>query len=96
MKQYLIYAWDGTDELALDRRMNIRPTHLEGAKALKEKGQFLIGGAMLNEAGQMAGSMMVVQFETEEQLQHWLDHEPYITGKVWENIQVIPFRVANV
>lgn len=96
MKQYLIYAWDGTDELALDRRMNIPPTHLEGDKALKEKGQFLIGGAMLNEAGQMAGSMMVVQFETEEQLQHWLDHEPYITGKVWENIQVIPFRVANV
>lgn len=96
MKQYLIYAWDAVDEQALDRRMTTRPAHLDGARALKANGNFLIGGAMLNETGQMAGSMMVVQFENEAGLQQWLDTEPYIQGKVWDNIRVIPFRVADV
>lgn len=37
MKQYLITAYDATDEHALARRMAVRPFHLEGAKKLKKK-----------------------------------------------------------
>ena len=55
MNQYLITAYDGTDENALERRMNVRPFHLEGAKKLKENGNFIIGGAILNEEGNMIG-----------------------------------------
>jgi uncharacterized protein len=96
MNQYLITAYDGTDENALDRRMNIRPFHLEGAKKLKENGNFIIGGAMLNDDGKMIGSTMILQFENPEELQHWIDSEPYIQQGVWEKFEVKPFRVANV
>jgi uncharacterized protein len=96
MNQYLITAYDGTDENALERRMNVRPFHLEGAKKLKENGNFIIGGAMLNDEGKMIGSTMILQFENPSDLQHWIAHEPYIQQKVWEKFEVKPFRVANV
>ena len=96
MQQYIMYAWDGIDEQALERRMSIRPSHFKNARKLKDNGNFIFGGAMLNDKGKMIGSMMVVQFETKEQLQQWLDTEPYITGKVWEEMKLSPFKVADV
>jgi len=96
MNQYLITAYDYTDTDALNRRMNVRPHHLEGARALKESGNFIKGGAMLNEEGKMIGSVMMMQFESDEQLEAWKQNEPYITQKVWETVDVKPFKVADV
>ena len=96
MQQYIIYAWDGIDELALERRMNTRPAHFTNARQLKDKSHFILGGAILDDSGKMIGSMMIVQFETGEQLQEWIDTEPYITGKVWEKINIHPFKIADV
>ena len=96
MLQYIVYAWDGTDDQALERRMNARPAHFDCALALKTGDNLVIGGAMLDDGGKMIGSMMVVQFETEGELKEWLSKEPYIRGKVWEKIDVRPFKVAKV
>jgi uncharacterized protein len=96
MNQYLITAFDGTNENALDHRINIRPYHLEGVKKMKETGNFIIGGAILNDDGKMIGSTMILQFEDSQELQNWMDSEPYIQEKVWEKFDVKPFRVANV
>jgi len=96
VKQYLIIANDGKDDEALDRRKEVRPLHLVGAKRLKEKNNFVIGGAMLDDDGNMRGSIMIVQFETQDDFQNWYDNEPYITQGVWKTIEVKPFRVADV
>ena len=96
MLQFVVIAEDGTDPEALDRRMAVRPDHLKGAKRLKEENHFILGGAMLDKEGKMNGSVMVVQFESEEGLKEWLNSEPYITGSVWQRIQVRPFKVADV
>lgn len=92
----MITAYDYTDDDALQRRMNIRPHHLDGARELKAKGNFVVGGAMLNEEGKMIGSSMIIQFETDEELELWKRTEPYITQKVWESFDIKPFRVAEV
>ena len=97
MQQYIITAHDdATDPFSLERRMNIRSLHLQGAAKLRASNNFIIGGALLDEQGHMTGSVMIVQFETEEELQEWLRNEPYITGKVWHRVEVKPFRVADV
>ncbi|MGI4752046.1 MAG: YciI family protein [Janthinobacterium lividum] len=96
MKQYLVTALDFTDEYALERRLATRPAHLENVKALKSKGRYLIGGALLNEQEKMIGSTMIVQFETPEALQEWLQNDPYIKEKVWDRIEIKPFKVANL
>lgn len=96
MNQYLITAYDHTDEGGFDRRMGVRPHHLDGAKELKAKGNYILGGAMLNEEGKMIGSTMILQFENEEELEAWKQGEPYITQKIWESVDIKPFKVANV
>ncbi len=96
MQQYLVTAMDGTDAEAPGRRTTVRPDHFVRARELKASGNFITGGAILNEQGQMIGSMMVVQFNTEQELQSWLNTEPYIMGRVWEKIEVRPFKVADV
>ncbi|MBD3749464.1 MAG: hypothetical protein IE931_08205 [Sphingobacteriales bacterium] len=96
MKQYLIYAWDGDDKQALERRMSIRQAHLAGGKQLKANGNFILGGAMLNAEGQMIGSTMILQFETEEEFEHWKNTEPYILNGVWKKVEIHPFKVANI
>ncbi len=96
MKQYLIHAYDHTDAQALERRMTARPVHLELVKKLKETGNFVLGGAILNEYGQMIGSNIVLQFETQEEFDAYTASEPYINQKVWEKIEIRNFRVASV
>jgi uncharacterized protein YciI len=96
MLQFVIIAKDGTDADALDRRMAARPLHLEGSRKLKEANNFVVGGATLDKEGKMNGSVMIVQFETEEDLKNYMDNDPYITGNVWQKIEVKPFKVADV
>ena len=96
MNQYLVTAYDHTNADALQHRLNIRSHHLDGARELKVSGNFIIGGAMLNDEGKMIGSVMILQFETEEELQAWQQSEPYITQAVWETVDIKPFKVADV
>lgn len=96
MEQYVITAFDFTDDGALQRRLDARPDHFEKAKALKNTGNFIKGGAMLNSEGKMIGSVMLMQFENDEALEQWKKNEPYIIGKVWEKVDIRPFKVADV
>jgi len=96
MNQYLITAYDHTDEGAFERRLQIRPHHLDGARELKAKGNYVVGASILNEEGKMIGSSMILQFEDEEQLDAWKQNEPYITQNIWESIDIKPVRVADV
>ncbi|MBI2730781.1 MAG: hypothetical protein HYX40_08530 [Sphingobacteriales bacterium] len=96
MKQYVIIVQDGNDEAALERIQTVRLVHLAGTKKLKDNNNFVLGGAMQDDDGNMRGSIMIVQFETAEDFQDWYNNEPYITGGVWKNIEVKSFKVANV
>lgn len=96
MNQYLIIAHDGRDEAAPERRMAARPRHLDGARRLKSQGRYVTGGAILDEEGNMKGSVMILRFEAEEDFREWYANEPYITEGVWKDIEVKPFRVAEV
>ena len=96
MQEYIIIAFDHTDEDAINRRMAVRPTHFDKVTSLKKSGNFIIGGAILDASGKMIGSNMIVRFENEAALQDYLKSEPYVTGKVWKKINTYPMKVANV
>ena len=92
--QFMITAYDGKDEGALNRRLSVRDAHIEGAHRLKEAGQLIAGGAILDEEDKMIGSTMYVEFDSRAELDQWLDSDPYVTGKVWQDIKVLPIRLA--
>lgn len=91
--QFLVFGYDGKDEKALERRMTHREAHLAGVVRMKQEGKALYGIAMLDATEKMIGSVMVMDFPSRAELDAWLSVEPYVTGKVWEKIEVCPARV---
>ena len=94
--QFLLTAYDGTDEGAPERRLKVREKHLNKIGKLKREGGFIFGGAILNDEGQMTGSMILYDFPDLKSLDTMLEEEPYITGKVWDKIEIRPFRLAQI
>ncbi|PWW32199.1 hypothetical protein DFO73_101462 [Cytobacillus oceanisediminis] len=92
--QFIVTAYDGKDEKALERRLSVREEHLQGVERRFKEGEHLYGGAILDEEGKMIGSMMVVEYPSREELDQWLKEEPYVTEKVWQKIDIQPCRVA--
>ena len=92
--QWLIIARDGNDDEAPRRRLDARPAHLEHAAKLQAAGHLIVGGALTDDDGRMIGTAAVAQFATREELDHWLKTDPYVTGDVWREIEVHPYRVA--
>jgi uncharacterized protein YciI len=92
--QFMITAYDGKDDGALDRRMSVRDAHIAGANQLKEAGHLIAGGAILDGTEQMIGSTMFVEFDSKAELDQWLASDPYVTGNVWQDISVLPIRLA--
>ena len=94
MPQFLMIARDGDDAEAIDRRTAVRPTHLEGIAPLVSAGHIQVGGAILDDEGRMIGSMILADFPDRAALDAWLTNDPYVTGDVWRDIEVVPFRVS--
>ena len=94
--QFLLVAFDGTDNEALERRMKARPAHLENVAVLKKLGEFLLGGAILDDNGKMIGSMIVYEFPDRAALDASLENEPYVIHSVWKKIDIMPYRLAKI
>lgn len=92
--QFVVTAFDGTDDGALQRRLAAREAHLKLAEGLSQEGRILVGGAILDDAGRMIGSTLIVDFPSRAELDAWLKIDPYTTGGVWKTVDVRPFRVA--
>jgi uncharacterized protein YciI len=94
MPQWLVTAHDGDDPEAPARRQAARSEHLAFIGPMVERGEVLLGGAILDEAGTMIGSSVVVEFADRAALDAWLESDPYVKHGVWRRIDVKPFRVA--
>jgi uncharacterized protein YciI len=92
--RFVVIGRDGTDLDAPERRQAARPGHLEGIEAFVRAGNVLVGGALLDDEGTMRGSVLLVDFPSREALNDRLEHDPYVTGDVWREVEVRPFRVA--
>lgn len=88
--QFIIRAYDG--EGMLDKRMEVRPRHLEGIEKVRE--HVICAGGLLDEEGKMKGSVLIMEYENREQLDNYLAHEPYVQEKVWEKIEVEHMNVV--
>jgi uncharacterized protein len=94
--QFILIAFDGIGPEAYDRRMKSRPEHLEKIAVLKKDGEFLCGGAILDDAGKMIGSMILYEMPDRSTLDERLKNEPYIYNGVWDKVEIRPFRLAKI
>ncbi len=89
---FFVKAYDG--EGMLDKRMEVRPRHLEGMKALGR--QIICAGGLLDETGRMKGSALVMEFPDRAALDDYLANEPYVAEGVWQKIEVETMNVVLV
>lgn len=90
--QFLVKAYDGPN--MLEKRMEVRPRHLEGMKALGK--QIICAGGILDDEGRMKGSALVMEFPDRSALEEYLRNEPYVAEGVWQKIEVEPINVVLV
>ena len=90
--QYAIIAHDGKG--MLEKRLVVRQRHLENIARIK--GKVICAGGILDEEGKMAGSVMILDFDSKELLDEYLKFEPYIQEHVWETVEVERMNVVVV
>ena len=90
--QYLVIAYD--NEGALEKRLEVRDAHVEGAKKLMAEGKIINAGALV-ENDKMVGSTLFIDFENDDEINEWLENEPYVTNGVWnmEEFQIVPVKL---
>ena len=93
--QYLIIGHDGTDNKAAQRRLAARAAHIELGEKLRQSGNMWYGAALWDEKNNMVGSMLLMDFPSKDDLNNWLDNEPYVVGKVWEKYEVMKCNVRE-
>jgi uncharacterized protein YciI len=87
--QFIVIAYDGIDDKAIERRKAVREDHLKNAKEMFDSGKWLYAAAILDDAGKMIGSMVMCDYDSREELKkQWLNREPYVLGRVWEKIDI--------
>jgi len=91
---YIVIAHDGTDPEAPARRQRVRATHLEGIRPAVDSGMLQLGGAILDDAGTMTGSVLLVEAESADAARDFIDNDIYRREGVWQRIEIHPFQRA--
>ncbi|MCE0492715.1 YciI family protein [Vibrio salinus] len=93
---YVIFSED--IEHSLEKRMSVRPKHLERLEKLKNEGRLLTAGPMPaidsenpGEAG-FTGSTVIADFDSLESAKTWADADPYVDAGVYASVIVKPYK----
>lgn len=92
--QFVITAHDYTDAQALQRRMDAREAHLALLGQMIKSRNIHFAVALLDENERMVGSVIVCEFPSRTDIDAWFQKEPYLTGRVWEKVDVRPCKVG--
>jgi hypothetical protein len=93
------YAIVGTDiPDSLERRLSVRPAHLERLNRLRDEGRLLLAGpfpaidSMDPGPAGFSGSLIVAEFASLEDAREWADADPYVGAGVYASVSVKPFK----
>lgn len=76
----------------LPDRLKARPDHLEFLKSLGS--QLKLAGAFLDQAGEMAGSLVVIEAENQGEAETVFGRDPYLQRGVFGSWEIKPYRIA--
>lgn len=93
---YAIIATDVAD--SLEKRLAVRPAHLERLHQLKAEGRLVLAGPHpaidSNDPGAagFSGSLIVAEFESLEAAKAWAQLDPFVAAGVYAEVLVKPFK----
>ena len=93
---YAIISEDVAD--SLEKRMSVRPAHLQRLQDLQNEGRLVLAGPhpaidsnTPGDAG-FTGSLVIAEFTSLEDAKNWADADPYIVAGVYAHVTVKPFK----
>jgi hypothetical protein len=89
----MLFAISCTDKPgSLELRLATRPAHIEHLKA--EAGRILLGGPVLDAAGNPCGSLLVVEAADRAAAEAFAAADPYAKAGLFESVVIRPYRVV--
>lgn len=95
----MLYAILGHDvDNSLEKRLAMRPAHLERLTSLRDRGRLVLAGPLPaidsenpGPAG-FTGSLIVAEFNSLDDARIWADADPYLESGVYSRVSVTPFK----
>ena len=95
----MLYVIQGTDaEGSLEPRRAPRPAHIVRLRQLQNEGRLVLAGPFPAVASPdpgpagFSGSLIVAEFESQEDASSWAEADPYVAAGVYASVSVKPFR----
>lgn len=86
----MLVAFIGRDKPGhLQTRIDNRPAHVD---YLKTCGIVVMAGPLLDDAGQMCGSLVVLNVDTMDQARAWAAADPYAKAGLFEKTELIQWN----
>ncbi|ESK91023.1 hypothetical protein Moror_16328 [Moniliophthora roreri MCA 2997] len=102
---FYVHAPDRKEEGTFQKRLSVRPQHLELLKANVADGSVRVAGVMLTEESlhaaqedrKMIGSTLIWEAESVEEVRKKIESDPYYQNDVWdkEKIVITPLMAAT-
>jgi uncharacterized protein YciI len=90
MANFVLICFDKPNALAL--RMATREAHFAYANATP--GVVRLGGPFLNDAGEMAGSLIIIEAADLAAARAWHEADPYKLAGLFERVEIQPWRAT--
>lgn len=74
---------------ALQVRLDNRDAHLA---YIKETGVVAQAGPLLNDSGNMAGSLVILEVSEMRQARDWADNDPYAKAGLFDSVELIEWK----
>jgi len=93
---YAIIGHDVPD--SLEKRMSVRPAHVERLQALQDEGRLMIAGpfpavdGIDPGAAGFTGSLIVAEFASLQAAKDWANADPYVASGAYAEVSVMPFK----
>ncbi len=88
---YIIIATDTPN--SLEKRMSVRPKHIERLEQLQAEGRLIIAGPNpIEGTDQFSGSVVIAEFDSLEDAKTWAHDDPYVHSGAYENVNVKPYK----
>ena len=87
---YAIVAYDKPNGLA--HRMAVRPDHLKHLDTLGDK--LVLAGPFLDDKGDMVGSFMVIDAESQADAEATFGRDPFVAKGVFDSITIKPWKLG--
>ena len=90
MPLYVLHCLDKPN--SLDLRLATREAHL--AYVRPQLDILKLGGPLLDEKGDMAGSLMIIEVDDRGAAESFSAHDPYTQAGLWSRVDITPFKAT--